>query len=305
MSRCAAHVRSHNRAAMEQRAAIVGVGNMGGGMAARLLDRGWQVAVCDLVPEKVRALVRLGAVAAPTPRAAAAGAGVLVVCVVDAQQTQDVLFGREGAAEALAPGRAVLLCPTIAPADVERLAASLAERGLDAIDAPMSGGPARARDGSMSLMVACPDAAFEGNRALLETLAARRFRVGSRCGDGARTKLVNNLLAAINLAGAAEALALAERLGLDAARTLDVIEQSSGQSWIGSDRMRRALAGDYAPRAHVTLLQKDSRLALEAARGAGFAARLGPAAHEAFNRSVAAGDAGLDDAALFKLFRGA
>jgi L-threonate 2-dehydrogenase len=127
------------------------------------------------------------------------------------------------------------------------------------------------------------------------------FRVGSKPGDGARTKLVNNLLAGINLAGAAEALAMAKRLGLDVARTLDVIEQSSGQSWIGSDRMRRAIAGDYEPRAHVSLLQKDTRLALEAARAAGFEGPIGPAAHAVFARAAEAGFAALDDAALFRL----
>jgi 3-hydroxyisobutyrate dehydrogenase-like beta-hydroxyacid dehydrogenase len=167
----------------------------------------------------------------------------------------------------------------------------------------MSGGPLRAREGSMSLMVACADAVFERHRPLLETLSARLFRVGARLGDGARTKLVNNLLAGVNLAAAAEAMALAERLGLDLPRTLDVIEQSSGQSWIGSDRMRRAIAGDYAPRAHVTLLQKDTGLALDMARAAGFEPELGPVAHDAFERAAAAGDAGLDDAALFRLFR--
>jgi L-threonate 2-dehydrogenase len=186
---------------------------------------------------------------------------------------------------------------------VEQIAAALSQQGLSPVDAPMSGGPARAADGSMSLMVACADDVFARNRDLLETLSSKLFRIGARPGDGARTKLVNNLLAAINLAGAAEAIALAERLGLDAARTLDVIEQSSGQSWIGSDRMRRAIAGDYAPRAHVTLLQKDTRLALEAGRAAGFAGSLGPVAHEAFNRAAAAGDAELDDAALLRLFR--
>jgi L-threonate 2-dehydrogenase len=144
---------------------------------------------------------------------------------------------------------------------------------------------------------------FEANRPLLDTLSSRLFRVGTRAGDGARTKLVNNLLAAINLAGAAEAIALAQRLGLDATRTLDVIAQSSGQSWIGTDRMRRAIAGDFEPRAHVTLLQKDTRLALEAASAAGFSGLLGPVAHEAFDRAVQAGWAGLDDAALIKLFQ--
>jgi len=282
---------------------IVGVGNMGGGMAGRLLEGGWRVRACDLVPQRVAALVAQGAEAAATPAQAAAGADALIVCVVDAQQAREVLFGPQGAAAALDPGRAVLLCPTIAPHDVEHMAAALSQQGLVPVDAPMSGGPARARDGSMSLMLACSEAAFEANRALLAALSGRLFRVGTRPGDGARTKLVNNLLAGINLAGAAEALALAERLGLDPARTLDVIEQSSGQSWIGSDRMRRAIAGDYAPRAHVTLLQKDTRLALEAARAAGFPGALGPVAHEAFNRAAAAGDAELDDAALLRLFR--
>jgi putative dehydrogenase len=276
---------------------------MGGGMALRLLACGWQVQACDLVAERVATLVAQGARPATTPADAARGADVLIVCVVDAQQTEAVLFGAAGAAAALAPGRAVLLCPTIAPGEVERIAARLAGQGLVAIDAPMSGGPARARDGSMSLMVACADAVFEAHRALLDTLSTRLFRIGERPGDGARTKLVNNLLAAINLAGAAEAMALAERLGLDPGRTLDVMEQSSGQSWIASDRMRRAIAGDFAPRAHVTLLQKDTRLALEAARAAGFQGLLGPLAHEAFNRAVAAGDAELDDAALLRLFR--
>ncbi|HEX2545325.1 MAG TPA: NAD(P)-dependent oxidoreductase [Ramlibacter sp.] len=282
---------------------IVGVGNMGGGMAARLLERGWRVRACDLVQSKVQTLVAQGATPAATPADATRDAQALIVCVVDAAQTQEVLFGTNGAAGALPPGAPVLLCPTIAPDDVEAIAGALAERGLLAVDCPMSGGPARARDGSMSLMVACAEPVWEASRALLETLSAGVLRVGTRCGDGARTKLVNNLLAGINLAGAAEALALAQHLGLDPGRTLDVIEQSSGQSWIGSDRMRRAIAGDYAPRAHVTLLQKDTRLALEAARAAGFHAALGPVAHDAFNRAVDAGHGGRDDAVLFELFR--
>ena len=290
-------------AAARLTAGIVGVGNMGGGMAARLLERGWGVRACDLVPAKVQALVALGAEAAATPAEAARGADVLVVCVVDAAQAGQVLFDAGGAAAALAPGRAVLLCPTIAPEEVERLAARLAGCGLVAIDAPMSGGPARARDGTMSLMVACEEAAYAAQQPLLRDLSTKVFHVGQRPGDGARTKLVNNLLAAVNLAGAAEAIALAERLGLDAGRTLEVIAQSSGQSWIGADRMRRALAGDYAPRAHVSLLHKDTRFALAAAQAAGFDAAFGRLAHAAFARAVAAGQADRDDGVLLELFR--
>lgn len=280
---------------------IVGVGNMGGGMAAHLLDQGWTVKVHDIDRPKVDALRKAGAVACSGSAEAAGGTGVLIVCVVDAAQSRDVLFGPDGAMCALKRGDAVMLCPTIAPGDVEDIAQQLSSRGIETIDAPMSGGPARARDGSMSLMVACAGPVFDAHRGLVEAISSKVFRIGERPGDGARTKLVNNLLAGINLAGAAEALALALRMGLDLRTTLDVIEQSSGQSWIGSDRMRRAIEGDYAPRAHMTLLAKDTRLAIEAAQEAGFEGPLGPVARDVFARALEEGLSGLDDAALFKL----
>lgn len=283
---------------------VVGVGNMGGGMAARLLERGWAVRVFDVDAAKMEALAVQGAVACGSAAEAAAGVAALIVCVVDADQTEDVLFGAGGAAAALRPGQAVLLCPTIAPQDVERFAQRLAQQGIACIDAPMSGGPARAREGTMSLMVACDEPVFEQQRDLIETLSSKVFRISARPGDGARTKLVNNLLAGINLVGAAEALALAHRMGLDLQTTLDVIEQSSGQSWIGSDRMRRAIAGDFSPRAHMTLLRKDTRLAVEAAREAGFGGPLGPAASAVFEAAMQADMADLDDGALLRLLAG-
>jgi putative dehydrogenase len=284
--------------------AVVGVGNMGGAIAAHLLEQGWTVRVRDLVAQRARALADVGAIACGSPAEAAEGCDAVIVCVVDAAQTDAVLFGAGGAAAAMRPGAAVLLCPTIAPGDVERIAGRLTAAGFGAIDAPMSGGPARARDGSMSLMVAAAEPVLQRERRLLEAISRQVFRISQRPGDGARTKLVNNLLAGINLAGAAEAMALASRLGLDAGATLDVIERSSGQSWIGSDRMRRAIAGDYEPRAHVSLLHKDTRLALEAARAAGFAPAVGTAAHALFEAAVRAGMAGLDDAALLALLTG-
>jgi 3-hydroxyisobutyrate dehydrogenase len=193
----------------------------------------------------------------------------------------------------------------MAPGDVERIARRLHPLGLHGIDAPMSGGPARARDGSMSLMVACPDHVYLRQRVLLDALSAHVFRVGERPGDGARTKLVNNLAAGINLVAAAEVLAMARRMGLDVARTLDVIERSSGQSWIGSERMRRAIAGDLAPRARLALLEKDTRLAVQAAREAGFDGPLGARARDVFAQASAAGLAGCDDAALLQWLEGA
>jgi 3-hydroxyisobutyrate dehydrogenase len=286
-----------------RRVGIVGVGNMGGAMAERLLGLGWDVAVRDIDPAREAALAARGARVFATAAALAGAQGAVIVAVVDAAQCESVLFGEGGAADAMAAGGCVLLCPTIGPASTESIAARLRERGIDCIDAPMSGGPARARDGSMSLMVAGADAAVATQRPLLEALSSNLFRIGERPGDGARTKLVNNLLAAINLAGAAEALALAERVGLDPARTLDVIERSSGQSWIGSDRMRRAIAGDLAPHAHTTLLAKDTMLALGMAEAEGFEAGLGRVAASRFAAACAAGFADLDDASLLEALR--
>ena len=288
---------------------FIGIGNMGSGMAARLLGLRWPVRVHDIDARRVSQAQALGASARTTPSALALDCDCVVVCVVDAPQIDAVLFGANGAAAAWAAGgRAsrgcVMLCPTIAPADTESFAARLAALGIDCIDAPMSGGPARALDGSMSLMVACPHAVFERHRALFEALSSKVFRISERAGDGARTKLVNNLLAGINLAGAAEAMALAERIGLDLPATLDVIEKSSGQSWIGSDRMRRAIQGDFAPRAHTSLLNKDTHLALALARQAGFDAPLGADAAALFARACEAGFEALDDASLFTLLRG-
>lgn len=289
--------------ASERSAGIVGVGNMGGAMGQRLLENGCEVGVCDIDAAREAEAVRHGARAFATPAALAAAYRVVIVAVVDAAQCEAVLFGSDGVAEAGTPGACVLLCATIGPASTESFAARLAERRIACIDAPMSGGPSRARDGSMSLMVACSDAVFSAHEALISVLSGKVFRVGERPGDGARTKLVNNLLAAINLAGVAEVLALAERIGLDAARTLAVIEQSSGQSWIGTDRMRRAIARDYAPRAHTTLLAKDSMLALAMADEAAFDASLGRAAAARFAAACTAGLGALDDASLLELLR--
>ncbi|WP_298826857.1 NAD(P)-dependent oxidoreductase [uncultured Piscinibacter sp.] len=288
---------------MTARVAVIGIGNMGLGMALRLRDRGFGVAVRDIDAAR-EALARAEGLAVhDSPAATAEGARCAIVAVVDAVQSEAVLFGERGLSDALPHGAAVLLCPTIAPRDTEAIAERLLARGLVPVDAPMSGGPARARDGTMSLMVACADAVFEQQRDVIESLSSAVFRLGTRLGDGARTKLVNNLLAGINLAGAAEVLALAERAGLDPARTLDVIERSSGQSWIGSDRLRRAIAGDLAPRAHTTLLNKDTHLALAMAAQLQMATPVGEQAAALFARACDSGFGSLDDASLFELLR--
>jgi L-threonate 2-dehydrogenase len=287
---------------------IIGVGNMGGGMTTNLLSRGYTVYAHDIDSSKTAFYHQKGAVVQVSIAQAAIKSIVTIICVVDAQQTHELLFGEQNVALLLPVGHTVMLCPTISPHDVEHCAAELAERGVHTIDAPMSGGPARAADGTMSLMVACTHALFQQHLALLNDLSTKVFHISERPGDAARTKLVNNLLAGINLVGAAEVMVLAERMGLNLATTLNVIEQSSGQSWIGSDRMRRALVADYEPRAHMGLLAKDTALAIAVAQslcptGHSYPSLLGQAASTVFSQAMQSPCASLDDGALFKFLQ--
>jgi hypothetical protein len=182
-------------------------------MAQRLGTLGWAPWVHDIDAAKVESLKLFGALAPVNIHHAAITSVATIICVVDAEQTRDVLFGPQGIAPHLRPGHVVVLCPTIAPEDVEAIAAQLGALGVDTIDAPMSGGPARARDGSMSLLVAGADAVVARCEPLLQALSSKVFRISERPGDGARTKLVNNLLVAVISAGTAEAFGDGKRKG--------------------------------------------------------------------------------------------
>ncbi len=286
------------------RIGVVGIGAMGLPIARNLQRRGHLVRVRDIDPAAVAAAAALGLEASDSPAALAEQSDVMVVVVVDAAQIDDVLFGAEGVVAARPrPGEArlaLLLCSTIAAEDTERFRDRLASHSIDVLDAPISGGPARAGDGTMSMMLACDPALRERHAALLRDMAQKLFYLGPKVGDAARTKLVNNLLAGINLVAAAEAMALGARMGLDRRTLLDVIAASSGASWIGIDRLTRALEGDWAPRARAAILAKDLGLATGMAAAAGVATPLGDEALKVFRATVAAGHGELDDAAVIK-----
>jgi len=279
---------------------VIGVGNMGAAMARNLLTHGYTVHVHDIDPAQAQQMRDAGAVVHSSSQALAQLTTLIIIAVVNSEQVQQVM---SDLGDALTTEHTVMLCPTISPNDLAKFAQHIQAFGACVIDAPMSGGPARAQAGTMSLMVACNDAVFTKHATVLNVLSNQIFRISDRLGDGAKTKLVNNLLAGINLVGAAEVLVLAERMGLSAQATLDVIAQSSGQSWIGSDRMLRALADDLTPRAHMTLLTKDTRLACDAASAVNYDAPLGQHAAQVFAKACDAGWADLDDAALLQFLR--
>ena len=286
------------------RVGIVGIGAMGLPIAGNLHRRGHPVAVRDVDPNAVESAAALGIEACASPAALAERSDVVVLVVVDAAQIDDVLFGPQGVVEAgprpPADPLAVMICSTIAAEDTERFGDRLAPHAIDLLDAPISGGPARAGDGTMSMMLACAPTLRTRFDALLRDMASRLFYIGPKVGDAARTKLVNNLLAGVNLVAAAEAMALGARLGLDRKALFDVIAASSGASWIGTDRMARALDGDWVPRARAAILTKDVGLAVGMAGAAGIATPLGAEALKVFEATLAAGFADLDDAAVVK-----
>jgi 3-hydroxyisobutyrate dehydrogenase len=284
------------------RAGVIGIGAMGMGVAKRLLARGYAVHVRDIRREAEDEARTAGATVCASPAEAAAACPVVITLVVDADQTEDVVFGRHGVAEGMQSGGVLVMCSTVSPEFSGPLAERLAPRGILALDAPISGGPARALDGTMSMMVAGEPAAFEKARAVLETVSGKRFRVSARTGDGSKMKLVNNLMAGINLAAACEGMVFGLKLGLDPRTIFDVVSASSGASWAFGDRMPRVLAGDYSTKAAVDILTKDLGLALETGAAARAALPIGAAARQSFIATSALGHGQEDDAAVAKYY---
>ena len=280
---------------------VIGAGAMGMGVVARLRDGGVATIVRDVRAAAEREAADRGADIARSPADVARAADIAIVLVVDGAQVDDVLFGADGYAAAARPGTTLVLSSTLPPAYVEALPERLRGSPVALVDAPVSGGPARAHAGTMTIMAAGADEAIARCAPLFGRIAGRVFRVGTRAGDAAKFKIVNNLLAAVNLAAAAEALAIARRAGLDVQRVADVIGASSGASWIFADRLPRALAGEFAPpRAAARILAKDATIAADFATAIGIDATFARAAQAAFTALVAAGYGDADDAAIIE-----
>jgi len=287
---------------MPVRIGIIGTGAMGLGVVQSLVRNGIEVGARDILPRAEAAAVAAGATAFPTAAALVREYRTVILLVVDAAQIEDVLFGEHGAAPELVPEAVLIVSSTVPPAYVATLASRVAARGARLIDAPVSGGPRRASEGTMTIMVSGDARAIRECAAVFDAIAGRRFVVGARAGDAATFKVLNNQLAAVNLAAGAEALAIATHAALHPRLLLEVVGASSGASWIFADRMPRALEGDYAPRAATTLLKKDVGIAVDAAAALGCDAPLARAAREAFDAAVAAGYGAEDDASLLKYY---
>lgn len=282
--------------------AVIGLGAMGMGTARALLDAGFAVTGCDLSPDARERFRAAGGAVAASPAEAARGCDALVLLVVSAAQVEQVLFGDDGAAAALAPEAVVLQCATVAPSYAEALAGRLPGGADTLLDAPVSGGAAKARAGELSVMASGSAEAFRRAEAVLEGMAATVHRLGDRAGPGSSVKLVNQLLAGVHIATAAEAMALALRMGLDAEAVYRVITRSAGNSWMFENRMAHVLAGDYTPRSAVDIFVKDLGIVADTGRELTFPLPLAASALQQFTAASAAGLGRQDDSAVIKVY---
>lgn len=283
---------------------IIGLGAMGAGMAKTLRDRGFAVAVCDVRPGVAQAFAAEGGTACAHPAEVAALASVLVSVVVNAAQTEAVLFGDNGAAAAMRPGSTFVMCSTVDPNWSIALEGKLNALGIHYIDAPISGGAAKAASGQMTVMSSAKPEAYAAAGAVLDGMAGTVYRLGDAAGAGSKVKIINQLLAGVHIAAAAEAMALGLREGVDPAKVYEVITHSAGNSWMFENRMAHVLAGDFTPLSAVDIFVKDLGLVLDTARASKFPLPLAATAHQMFMQASTAGFAKEDDSAVIKIFPG-
>jgi len=283
---------------------LVGLGAMGLGLAQSLRRAGHAPHVFDLRREVAQDFARDGGTACETLAELGARCDVVVSVVVNAAQTESVLFGDDGVAATMRPGSLFVMCSTVDPNWSVALESRLAKQGILYLDAPISGGAAKAASGQITMMTAGTPEAYTRAGGVLDAMAAKVYRLGDKAGAGSKVKIINQLLAGVHIAAAAEAMALGLREGVDPAALYEVITHSAGNSWMFENRMAHVLAGDYTPLSAVDIFVKDLGLVLDVARASKFPLPLSSTAHQMFMQASTAGFAREDDSAVIKIFPG-
>ena len=292
---------------MSDKIGLIGLGAMGSGMASSLRRAGYDVHVFDVRPELASAFAIAGGVACTSLAEVGAQCAVVVSVVVNAAQTESVLFGADGqggCAATMKPGCTFVMCSTVDPNWSIALEKRLNSMGLLYIDAPISGGAAKAASGEMTMMTAGVPAAYARAEDVLNAMAGKVYKLGDMAGAGSKVKIINQLLAGVHIAAAAEAMALGLREGVDPAALYEVITHSAGNSWMFENRMAHVLAADYTPLSAVDIFVKDLGLVLDMARASKFPLPLSSTAHQMFMQASTAGYAREDDSAVIKIFPG-
>ncbi|MEM5387742.1 L-threonate dehydrogenase [Paraburkholderia phymatum] len=284
---------------------VIGLGAMGQGVANNLIKAGFKVYGCDLRRDAVEAFERQGGKSCTSPAVLGEQCDVVIVLVVNAVQTDGVLFGENGAVNGMKPGSVVVSSATVQPKYAMELGKRLAEKRIELLDSPVSGGTAGAANGTLTLLTSGPDAAYEACGDVLEAISSKVYKLGSGHGFGSKVKVINQLLVGVQIAAAAEAMALGLREGVDPQQLYDVITHSAGNSWAFADRVPHIINGEYSPpHTALDIFVKDLGLVLEAARANTFPLPLASTAYQMFAAASAAGLGNEDDTAVIKTFPG-
>jgi L-threonate 2-dehydrogenase len=292
--------------------AVIGLGAMGSGMAQSVRRAGHVPFVFDVRSEVADKFVAEGGVACQSLAELGEQADVVVSVVVNAAQTESVLFGSTdadgkataGVASTMKRGSVFVMCSTVDPNWSVALEGRLNAMGIHYIDAPISGGAAKAASAQMTMMTAGKPEAYAIAEPFLNAMAAKVYKLGDSAGAGSKVKIINQLLAGVHIAAAAEAMALGLREGVDAAALYEVITNSAGNSWMFENRMAHVLAADYTPLSAVDIFVKDLGIVLDMARASKFPLPLSSTAHQMFMQASTAGFAREDDSAVIKIFPG-
>lgn len=278
--------------------AVIGLGSMGYGMAASCLRAGHRVWGFDLNPEAVDRFKAEGGEDSDLP----SDINALVVVVLNAAQTESVLFGDPGLVAKLVDGAVVISCATVAPDFARKMEARCAEYGVLYLDAPISGGAAKSSQGALTIMASGAAPAFSTAQPVLEACAETVFTLGDAAGPGSAMKAVNQLLAGVHIATMAEALTFGMTQGIAPDQFLSVISKCAGTSWMLENRAPHVVAGDYTPKSQITIWPKDLGIVLDAAKSAGFEAPIAETALKQYQAAVEMGLGAEDDAAVAKVY---
>ena len=281
--------------------AVIGLGSMGYGIAISALRGGHQTYGFDVNADQVARFVSEGGQAAAMHNIAAQ-VEVVVVVVLNAAQTESVLFGENGVVPGLSEGAVVIACATVPPAFAKDMSARCAQHGVHYLDAPISGGSLKAAQGQLSIMAAGTPAAFDAARPVLDSIAETVFELGDSAGAGSAMKAVNQLLAGVHIATMAEALTFGLTQGVSPEKFVEVISKCAGTSWMLENRAPHIVAGDYTPHSSVNIWPKDLGIVLDIAKSAQFSAPITAAALQQFVAAAGQGLGHEDDAAVAKVY---
>jgi 2-hydroxy-3-oxopropionate reductase len=284
----------------EETIGFIGLGIMGGPMAANLLRAGYPLVVHNRTRAKAQALVSDGAEAAGSPREVASRTDVLITMLPDSPDVEQVYLGEEGVIAGAREGQLLIDMSSIAPAVARSVAEAAREAGADALDAPVSGGDVGAREGTLSIMVGGSDDAFKRARPLFDVLGKTVVHLGE-AGAGQTAKACNQILVALTIEAVSEALVLASKAGVDPERLIEVLSGGLAANKVMEVRRRNFLEHDFTPGFKLELHHKDLGIALRTARELGVYVPATAIVDQMLAALKAAGDGGLDHSALLKV----